>query len=96
VHEAPARASGIAGDVVEAIHARRKPTLAKSDERAIYEAVTSLLEEKKISDAAYQGLIKEFGLDLTIDIITIAGLYCMISAVINGFEVPTPNGEKPF
>lgn len=96
VHDAPARASGIAGDVVDAILAQRKPIFSKPDEKAIYEAVTSLLVDKKLGDAAYRGLVKQFGLELTIDIITIAGLYSMISTVLNGFEVPTPNGEKPF
>ena len=49
-----------------------------------------------MSDAAYQGLLKEFGLKKTIEIITIAGIYSMIATVLNGFEVPTPNGERPF
>ena len=31
-----------------------------------------------------------------IDIVACAGMYCMIGAIINGFEVPTPNGENPF
>ena len=41
-------------------------------------------------------MIKQFGLDLTIDIVSIAGLYGMVSTVLNGFDVPTSNGEKPF
>ena len=75
---------------------RRKPTFAKADEKAIYEAVTELLNTNKIGDAAYQALVKQFGLEQTIEIITCVGLYCMVGAVINAFEVPTPNGEKPF
>ena len=31
-----------------------KPAFAKPDEKAIYEAITELLETNKISDAAYQ------------------------------------------
>jgi 4-carboxymuconolactone decarboxylase len=96
VHEAPARAAGLDGAVIDAILARRRPTFTKPDEQAIYEAATSLLEDKKLSDAAYANLIKQFRLDKTIDIIALVGLYCMISTVINGFEVPTPNGERPF
>ncbi len=96
VHVAPALAAGVGQDDIDAILARRKPTFAKADEKMIYEAATSLLEDKKLSDAAYQGLVKQFGLDLTIDIISLVGFYCMIATVINGFEVPTPNGEQPF
>lgn len=96
VHEPLARAAGLPGNAVDAIQARRQPTFSKTDEKAVYEAVTALLQNKKLSDAAYEGLVNEFGLDKTIEIVATAGLYCMIATVINGFEVPTPNGEKPF
>jgi 4-carboxymuconolactone decarboxylase len=96
VHDPLARKAGVSGDVVDAIHAKRKPSFAKLDEKAIYEAVTELLNTNKISDAAYQALIQQFGLPKTIEAITCVGLYCMIGSVINAFQVPTPNGEKPF
>jgi 4-carboxymuconolactone decarboxylase len=96
VHEGLALAAGLTKDIVDAIHAGRKPTFTQDDERAIYQAVTELLENKKVSDPAYQGLIKHFGFDMTIDIIATVGLYSMVSTVIDAFEVPTPNGEKPF
>jgi 4-carboxymuconolactone decarboxylase len=96
VHDPLGRKAGLSGDVVDAIQARRKPTFAKADEKAIYDAVTELLNTNKISDAAYQTLIQQFGLKETIEIVTCVGLYYMIGCVINSFDVPTPNGEKPF
>ena len=96
VHDPLARKAGLSGDVVDAILAKRKPSFAKSDEKAIYDAVTELLNTNKIGDAAYQELTKQFGLETSIEIVTCVGLYCMIGGVINAFEVPTPNGEKPF
>jgi hypothetical protein len=41
-------------------------------------------------------MIKQFGLETTIEAIACVGLYSMIGGVINAFEVPTANGEKPF
>ena len=41
-------------------------------------------------------MIKQFGLDLTIDIVSIAGLYVMIATVLNAFAVPRSSGENPF
>jgi 4-carboxymuconolactone decarboxylase len=96
VHDPLARKAGLSGDVVEAIQARKKPNFAKADEKAIYEAVTELLTTNKISEPAYQEMIKQFGLETTIEAISCVGLYCMIGGVINAFEVPTANGEKPF
>lgn len=96
VHDPLARKAGLSGDVVEAILEKKKPNFAKADEKAIYDAVTELLNTNKIGDAAYQELIKQFGLETAIEVVTCVGLYCMIGGVINAFEVPTANGEKPF
>jgi 4-carboxymuconolactone decarboxylase len=96
VHDPLGRKAGLSGDVVEAILAKRKPDFAKADEKAIYDAVTELLNTDRMGNAAYQELIKQFGLETTIEIVTCVGLYCMIGGVINAFEVPTANGEKPF
>jgi 4-carboxymuconolactone decarboxylase len=96
VHDPLGRKAGLSDDVVDAIHAKRTPNFVKADEKIIYDAVTELLKSNKVGDAAYQALVKQFGLRDAIEIITCVGLYCMIGGVINTFEVPTPNGEKPF
>ena len=96
VHDPLGRKAGLSGDVVDAIQARRTPTFVKADEKAIYDAVSELLNTNKIGEPAYQELIKQFGLQEAIEVVTCVGLYCMVGAVINAFEVPTPNGEKPF
>jgi hypothetical protein len=49
-----------------------------------------------MSQTNYDKLIKQFGVDLTIEIVAVAGFYGTISTVINVFEVPTPTGEKAF
>ena len=58
--------------------------------------MTELLETRSLSQPSYDRLIKEFGVDLTIEIVSVAGFYGMIATVLKGFDVPTPNGEKPF
>jgi 4-carboxymuconolactone decarboxylase len=96
VHDPLGRKAGLSGDVVDAVLAKRKPPFTKADERAVYNAITELLESNKVSDATYKNLIDAVGFDNALEAVTCAGLYCMIGAVINTFEVPTPNGEKPF
>jgi 4-carboxymuconolactone decarboxylase len=95
-HEDVARTAGLSNETIEAIRHRRTPELKKNDERIVYESVVELLERKPLSEASYQQLVKQFGLDLAIEIITVAGLYSMVATVLNGFDVPTPNGERPF
>jgi alkylhydroperoxidase family enzyme len=95
-HEAPALASGLSAETVEALRTQRKPDLKKEDEKVLYEAVSELLERKPLSQANYDRMIKQFGLDLTIDIVSIAGLYGMVSTVLNAFDVPPSSGKDPF
>ena len=95
-HEPNALAAGLAPDVVAAIRERKTPTFARADEQLIYEAVSELLDSKALSAATYERLLKQFGLDLTIELITVAGFYGMVATVLKGFDVPTPNGERPF
>lgn len=96
-HEVAAAAVGISPETIEAIRHQRKPDLKKDDERLVYEAMTELLERKPLSQATYDRMLKQFGLDVTIEIFSIAGLYSMVSTVLNGFDVPPRiGGETPF
>ncbi len=96
VHEPIARDLGLPNEAIEAIKARQRPTAAKPEELLAYDAVAELLAGKVLSQPTYDRLIERFGLDTTIELIATAGLYSMISTVLNGFDVPTANGEKPF
>ena len=95
-HEPNAVAAGLSREVVDAIRERRKPSFQKDDERTIYEAVRELLDTRELSKATYEGLVNQFGLERTIEAISVAGFYGMVSTVLKGFDVPTPNGERPF
>jgi 4-carboxymuconolactone decarboxylase len=96
VHEPLALEAGIERAIVEAIRAKKQPSLTNPDDALIYEATTSLLQSVKLPDATYQALVKRFGVEVTIEFVTTVGTYCLIGTVLNAFEVPTPNGEKPF
>jgi len=96
-HEGAAAAAGISPETIAAIRNQQKPELKKDDERLVYEAVTELLERRPLSQATYDRMLKAFGLDATIEIFSIAGLYSMVSTVLNGFDVPPRiGGETPF
>lgn len=94
-HEPNAAAAGLSPDVIAAIRERRKPEFKQADERMIYEAVSELLDSKELSAATYDRLLKQFGLDLTVEAISVAGFYGMVATVLKGFDVPTPTGERP-
>lgn len=94
-HEPHAAAAGLSPDVIAAIRERRKPDFKQADERLIFEAVSELLDTKELGGPTYERLLKQFGLELTIEIITVAGFYGMVATVLKGFDVPTPTGDRP-
>lgn len=96
VHEPLARAAGLSDETIEAMRARKKPAFSRPDEALVFDATTQLMGGRVLSAATYDQLIQKFGLDLTLEIVATAGLYSMISTVLNGFDVPTPGGERTF
>jgi 4-carboxymuconolactone decarboxylase len=95
-HEPNALAAGLSPAVIDDIRQRKQPAFQRPEEQLVYEAVTELLDTRELGPATYQRLLAQFGLDLTIELITVAGFYGMVATVLKGFDVPTPNGERPF
>jgi hypothetical protein len=82
--------------VIDAIRHQRKPDLTTDADRLVYQAVTELLDRKPLSLATHERMLKQFGIEHTIEMVSIVGLYLMVSTVLNAFEVPTLSGETPF
>ena len=95
-HEPNALAAGLSPHVIVAIRERRMPEFKKADERLIFEAVSELLNNKELSAPTYDRLLKQFGIELIIEALSVAGFYGMVSTVLKGFDVPTATGEQPF
>ena len=95
-HEPHAVAAGLSPEVIAAIRERRKPEFKKVDERLIFEAVGELLDTRELIATTYDQLLKQFGVELTIEALSVAGFYGMVSTVLKGFDVPTPTGDQPF
>jgi hypothetical protein len=41
----------------------------------------------------YRQAVKQFGVHGTGELIYLVGLYCFISVILNGFNVPVPDAE---
>jgi 4-carboxymuconolactone decarboxylase len=87
-HAPLAQEAGIDPTVIEAIRLRAEPSFTKPDEQAVYDALRALLIDRDVPDEAYSRLICEIGRQGAIDLIGIAGYYCLICLTINAFRVP--------
>ncbi len=83
-------------DVIEDIREKRRPVFSKPDEQLLYDMVTELLDTMELSAATYDRMIKLFGMERTIEAISVVGFYGMVSIVLKGFDVPTLSSEQPF
>ena len=87
-HAPLAEQAGIDRGVIEAIRLQANPSFKKRDEQAVYDALRALLNDRDVPDEAYSRLIREIGQQGAIDLVGIAGYYCLICLTINAFRVP--------
>jgi 4-carboxymuconolactone decarboxylase len=95
-HEPLAEAAGLSPAVIAAIRERRKPEFSKPDEQLLHDMATELLNTMELGTPTYERMVKHFGIERTVEAISVTGFYGMVSTVLKGFDVPTPNGEQPF
>lgn len=89
--------AGLDAATIEAIRRGQTPTLAKSDEAAVYGFAKELLDTRKVSDVTYRRAVAELGQKAVVELVGILGYYGLISMTINAFEVPLPEGApQPF
>lgn len=91
-HKPFALEAGVSPEIVEAIRTHCPPTFTHDDESAVYDFITELHRERKVSDATYARAVGLLGETGVIDLTGIAGYYTLISMTINVFQVAQPAG----
>jgi 4-carboxymuconolactone decarboxylase len=85
---------GVDASIVDALRAGTRPTFDRADERVVYEVARQLLDDRRVTDGVYseaEGLLGEAGM---VELVALIGYYCLISMLLNLFEVPLPTGES--
>jgi 4-carboxymuconolactone decarboxylase len=88
--------AGLDQATVDAIAARRTPVFKREDEQVVFDTVTELVQTRALSHASYDRALALLGKEKLIELITDAGLYTMISMMVNAFDVPANDGKNPF
>jgi 4-carboxymuconolactone decarboxylase len=86
---------GLDPQVAAAIAAGKRPEAMRDDETALYDLVTSLYHEKKVSDAVYKAALEKFGERGIMDIIGIIGFYDITSMTLITMQGGVPEGKTP-
>lgn len=94
-HKALALKAGLDPRIPAAIAARQTPEFQDERTRTVFELCSALLESGRISDSLYQkatGILGERGV---VELIAIAGYYCLAAFTLNTFELGLPEMVAP-
>lgn len=93
-HNIIALKEGVSEEAIAAIKDGRAPD--DNEEWALaHRLVSEFLKTARVSDETYKAAIKAFGEGATVELTILAGYYCIISGLLNVFEVDMPPGEEP-
>lgn len=93
-HAIIAAREGVDEAAIDAIMAGDPPA-ENADWALVHRFVKELLETTRVTEATYAAVRDLLGERGLVELVTLAGYYCMISGVLNVFEVDMPPGERP-
>lgn len=93
-HSLIAQKEGVSDAAIAAIKEGKAPE-DNEDWALVHRLVSEFLETARVSDETYRQAVAAFGEAATVELTILAGYYCMISGILNVFEVDMPPGEEP-
>ena len=94
-HERLAKQAGVSETIIAAIKRGDRPDFSDDDEAGAYEVASELYRTQRLSDASYARAVERFGEARLFELIALVGYYSLVSLLLNGFDVPLPDGETP-
>jgi 4-carboxymuconolactone decarboxylase len=94
-HKAIAIEAGLSKDLIDSIAMRREPSdlsLFDAKTSAVYSFCNELLQNKKVSDQTYAGLVAQAGERGAVDLMGTMGYYTLVSMSLNVDQYPLPDG----
>ena len=89
--------AGLSPEVVADLKAQKRPADMKADEAVVYDFVTELTADHRVSDAMYARTKKTLSDQQIVDLTTIAGTYVTVAMLLAMAEEGVPAGrELPF
>jgi 4-carboxymuconolactone decarboxylase len=94
-HAQEAARVGLDPAIIEAIRTHRVPSFRSPRETVIYEMVRELIDTRSLSDTTYSRALDMFGIDLVMEVVTVAGFYTLVAMMLKAFDAPVPGGARP-
>ena len=96
-HAPPARQAGLRDEIVDALRDRQDLPNPSSDEQAVIDYGREFFRTRKVSQAAFDAVVSQFGTNGATELTTLMGCYAMLAFNVNAFgvELPANITEKP-
>jgi len=94
-HARLARQNGVSDEVIDAIFAGARPTMAPEDELIAYDTCRSLHEHRELPADLYARAVAQFGEEGLMELVATIGFYTMVAMTLHAFDVTVPDGVDP-
>lgn len=94
-HARLAREQGVAGAVIDAIRKGEEPEFDSGDQRTVYTVARQLIRTGRVTPETYDAAHRLLGDTALVELVSLCGYYCLMSFILNTFDVPLPPGADP-
>ena len=92
-HVLVAELRGISDAKIATIVEGERPVDLTREESVAYDIASALVSGGVLPELTYRQAVAQFGEAGAAELISLVGLYCMVSVTLNGFDVPVPEAS---
>lgn len=93
-HERVGEAFGLSAEKVATIAAGQRPADLSKEEQAAYDVAVTLAGGRQLPASTYDRAVRAFGEEQTAELIYLVGGYCLVSLLLNAYDVSVPGREE--
>ncbi len=93
-HERVGEAAVLSAEKVATIAAGQRPADLSEEEQAAYDVAVTLAGGRQLPASTYDRAVRAFGEEQTAELIYLVGGYCLVSLLLNAYDVSVPGREE--
>ncbi len=93
-HERVGEAVGLSAEKVATIAAGQRPADLSEEEQSAYDVAVTLAGGRQLPASTYDRAVRAFGEERTAELIYLVGGYCLVSLLLNAYDVSVPGREE--
>jgi 4-carboxymuconolactone decarboxylase len=94
-HAPMAIQAGVSEANVDTIYRGERPIFDDPNDQLAFDTAEELLTTRSLSDATFERLRSGLGEDGAVNFVALIGYYMGVSAMLNAFDIPVPEGTTP-